>query len=139
VQNKGVADYKSASINSASPVKITTMLMEGAVKAVKKAQIHYDAGNREKFLHENNRGQLIIGELLSTLDMEAGGEIAQNLQAIYAYCIRTLIEATVEGPEKLEEVILHMDRITTAWKTATAELAAENATPLQPGQSSSVA
>lgn len=139
MENKAIAGYKSASITSADPVTITTMLFDGCVKALKKSQLHEQAGNHQKFLDEAQRAQLIIGELLSSLDLEVGGEIAQNLQAIYVYCMKTIIEATLEGPEKIADVIIHMDRIATAWKTATAELAANGEMPVRPNASSSVA
>jgi flagellar secretion chaperone FliS len=139
VEEKGIAGYKSATITSADPVTITTMLFDGAVKALKKSQLHEQAGNHERFLAEAERAQLIIGELLATLDLEAGGEIAENLQAIYVYCIKTIIDATVDGPEKIADVILHIERITSAWKTATADLAASGVLPPGPDTSTSVA
>lgn len=139
MHEKGIAGYKSATITSADPINLTTMLFEGCVKALKKSQLHEQAGAHQKFLDEAERAQLIIGELLSSLDLEAGGEIAENLQAIYIYCIKTIIEATVEGPEKIAGVIVHIERITAAWKTATAELAAEGGMPPRPSSSTSVA
>jgi len=139
VRKKGIAEYKAATITSADPVTITTMLFDGCLKALKKSQLHEQAGNHQRFLDEAERAQLIIGELLSSLDVEVGGEMAKSWQAIYVYCIKTIIEATLEGAEKIAEVILHMERIATAWKTATAQLAADGELPLRPNASTSVA
>ena len=108
-------------------------------EALKKAQLHQEAGNRQLFLKESESAQLIIGELMSTLDLEAGGELAANLQGLYSYCIKIIIEATLEDSDKLAEVITHIGRITVAWKTATAELAADGALPPPRTSSNSVA
>ena len=43
------------------------------------------------------RAEAIIDELLSTLDMEQGGEIASRLQGIYVFCKRHLLEARVDA------------------------------------------
>jgi len=115
--------YTTAGILTADPVTLTTMLFDGALKAMGKARIHHDAGNRQGFINETGRAQLIVGELLCTLDLEQG-EIAQNLSAIYSYCLRCIVESTLGDLERLDEAEKHIRRITDAWKVATAELRA---------------
>lgn len=118
----GADAYRDTAIVSANPVALTTMLFDGALRALKRARLHHEAGNRKRFLDEAERAQLILGELLASLDMEAGGEIAANLSGIYAYCIRQIIEATLGDVAKLDEVERHIGRIAAAWKEATATI-----------------
>lgn len=122
----GADVYRDTSIVSADPVTLTSMLFDGAIRAVKRARLHHEAGNRERFLDEAERAQLILGELLAALDMEAGGEIAANLSGIYTYCIRLVVEATVGEVNRLEEVERHIGRIAAAWKQATAGFVPED-------------
>ncbi|HNM78598.1 MAG TPA: ATP-dependent helicase C-terminal domain-containing protein, partial [Tepidiformaceae bacterium] len=62
------ATYRNVEATTADPVTLTTMLYDGCVKALKKAVIHLESGNRNGFNDETNRAYLIIGELASTLE-----------------------------------------------------------------------
>lgn len=128
----GADAYRDTAIVSADPVSLTTLLFDGAIRAVKRARLHYEAGNRQRFLDEAERAQLILGELLASLDMDAGGEIATNLSGIYAYCIRQVIEATLGDIARLDEVERHIGRIASAWKEATASVNVEDLLGRQP-------
>ncbi len=123
--------YAATSVMSSDPVTLVTMLFDGAVKAMKKAKIFHESGNRKGFLDETNRAQLIVGELLVSLDMEQG-DIPKQLSGIYAYCIRCLIEASIEGPSLVEEAEKHISRISESWKLAVASLR-ESANTSAPG------
>ena len=120
------AAYRTVEATTADPITLTTMLYDGCVKALKKACIHHETGNRNGYNDETNRAYLIIGELRSTLDMSQG-EISSGLASIYGYCLRLIVEATTLGPEKLHEVERHISTIASAWKVATADLKASRA------------
>ncbi len=117
------AAYRTVEATTADPITLTTMLYEGAVKALKKARLHHENGNARGFNDEANRAYLIIGELRATLDMSQG-EISENLAAVYAYCLRLIIEASLGDMEKLTEVERHISTIGEAWRVATAGLRA---------------
>lgn len=125
------ATYRNVEATTADPITLTTMLYDGCVKALKKAVLHYENGNRNGYNDETNRAYLIIGELLSTLDMNQG-EIAANLSSVYGYCMRLIVESSLGETEKLREVERHISTIGNAWKTATADLKAARA-PLRAG------
>ena len=58
----------------------------------------------------------ILGGLRGHLDHEKGGEIAANLDALYDYMIRRLVEANVSAnPAILDEVTSLMGEIKSAW------------------------
>jgi len=120
------AAYRTVEATTADPVTLTTMLYDGAVKALKKARLHHENGNARGFNDETNRAYLIIGELRSTLDMSQG-EFSENLAALYAYCLRLIIESSVGDMQKLIEVERHIATIAEAWRVATAELRAARA------------
>jgi len=117
-----VAAYRQTTIATADPVAITTMLFDGALRAMRRARMRHEEGRRDEFLKELERAYLIVGELLATLDFERGGDLAKQLSGIYAYCLRQLVEATLGDLEKLAEAEKHIGRIAEAWKKATAGL-----------------
>lgn len=117
------AAYSTVGTATADPVTLTTMLFDGAVKAIRKARLHHEAKNRESFLLETNRAYLIVGELLATLDLEQG-ELPKQLSGLYAYCMRLIIQSTLGDISKLDEVERHISKIGESWKVATAGLKA---------------
>ena len=120
------AAYQTVDATTADPVTLTAMLYDGCVKALKKAALHFENGNRTGFNDETNRAYLIIGELLSTLDMSQG-EISSNLASIYTYCMRLIVESSFGDLERLSECERHISTIGAAWKVATADLKASRA------------
>ncbi len=127
MSTRALDTYKTVTATTADPITLTTMLYDGGVKAMKKARIHFESGNREGFVKETERAYLIVGELLATLDMEQG-ELPKTLSGVYAYCMRCIVESTLGDMAKLSEAEMHISRIGEAWKTATAEYRAANPT-----------
>ena len=65
----------------------------------------------------------IIDGLRSSLDTNAGGEIAQNLDDLYDYMIRRLMRANMEdNPDLLDEVLSLLRSIKDAWDTLPKQL-----------------
>lgn len=123
------AAYSTVGTTTADPITLTTMLFDGAIKAIRRAKLHFEAQNRDGFLHETNRAYLIVGELLATLDMDQG-ELPKQMSVVYAYCLRLLTEATIGDTAKLDEVAAHISKIGASWKQATASIKAGSGGPL---------
>ena len=119
---EGYNAYRTVGTTTADPVTLTTMLYDGALKALRRARMFAQQGETQRFFDETGRAHLIVGELLAALDMEQGGEIARNLSALYVYCMRCIIEARADNTAMLDEAERHITRITEAWKKATDEL-----------------
>jgi flagellar protein FliS len=118
------AAYRTVEAMTADPVTLTTMLFDGARKALRKARLQWEGGNRQGFNDEVNRAYLIIGELRATLDMSQG-ETAEQLAALYGYCLRRIVEGSLGDLGKLEEVERHIGQVGDAWRAATASLRAQ--------------
>jgi flagellar secretion chaperone FliS len=91
----GHAAYQQAQIGSANPVRIVVLLLEGAIRFVHQAQHSFSEPATRG--HALGRAHRIVTEMLSSLDHERGGEIAQNLSLLYDYVLDLLIRANVEG------------------------------------------
>jgi flagellar protein FliS len=71
------------------------------------------------------RAQAIISELSETLDLTRGGELATNLQAIYEYLNRRLVEANLrKDASAAREVEMLLRELLPAWEQAAREVVA---------------
>lgn len=120
--------YSNTSILSADGVTLTTMLYDGLLKAIKKARIFHESRNMKGYAHEIERINLILGELITSLDLSQG-KMPEQMSALYVYCMRTNIEASISGPGRLAEVEQIITNISTAWKSATATFKGTAAAP----------
>ncbi|MCB1723071.1 MAG: flagellar export chaperone FliS [Chromatiaceae bacterium] len=119
-KSSGVAKYGKVAAESevayASPHRLVQMLMEGALDKVATAKGCIERGDLEGKSHQLTWAMSIINGLRSSLDMEAGGAIAVNLDDLYAYMTRRMIDASVgNDPDALAEVIDLMLEIKGAW------------------------
>ncbi|MBO9533284.1 MAG: flagellar export chaperone FliS [Solirubrobacteraceae bacterium] len=113
--------YRESAVLTASPVQLVVMLYDGANRFLKQASVLYDQGDQIEAGQRLGRAQAIVEELLATLDLERGGDVAPRLQGIYVYCLREMSTARVEkSSARLAEVAGHLAELRESW----AELAA---------------
>jgi flagellar protein FliS len=92
------------------------MLMDGALERLAAAKGAIANGSMETKARMIQRTMAIVDELRSSLNREAGGEIATNLDALYDYFGRQLVRANLENRvELLDEVANLMREIRSAW------------------------
>ncbi len=111
--------YKDTEIQTADQGKLIIMLYDGAIRFLNIAIDNMDF--RKYDIVNNNiiKAQDIVTELMLSLNMEQGGEIAQNLFNIYAYLKKRLIEGNIKkDPEILREIIKHLSNLKSAWEEA---------------------
>ncbi len=99
--------YKKASVNTLDQNKLIIMLYDGAIKNANFAVEYLKSGEIEKVHDSLIKTKNIVTELLATLNMENGGEIAKNLKSLYSYMFSLLIEANME--KKSEPVLTVID------------------------------
>lgn len=118
-----INSYKGVGVETgvfgADPHKLVTLLFEGALLAIAHA--------RAEMLHKQNaaKGQsiskaiAIIGEgLNASLDRNVGGELAQNLSALYDYMVLRLVSANLNNDAAtLDEVAGLLTELKEAWET----------------------
>jgi flagellar protein FliS len=108
-------DAQSA-VAFASPHRLIQMLMEGALESLTKAKGHIQRSEVAAKGEQISRAISIIGGLREGLNPEAGGEIAANLDALYDYMQRRLLEANLKAEESIvDEVIERLRTIKEAW------------------------
>lgn len=116
----GINAYKKGNLKqdiaTADPHKITLLLMQGALDRLAYAK---GAMERKEYAAKSeylSRVSAILINLRDTLDMEAGGEIAENLFALYNYMLERVTEAHVSNNlQLLDEIISLLTPIRDAW------------------------
>jgi flagellar secretion chaperone FliS len=111
--------YKNNSVNYASKEQLLLMLVEGAVKFAKigrQAIVDKDV----KKSHENIvKAQNIYYELITTLDVNAGGDWAKSLMSIYEFIVERLVQANMKKDTMImNEVIPLMEEVRDTWNEA---------------------
>jgi len=113
----GIGTYQQTAVATQSRGRLIVMLYDGAIKFLKLADKELAAGNFAAKGQYINRAQDIINELNAVLDMEAGGEIAQNLRKLYVFMGRHLSRANVKrDPQMIQEVITLLEELNQSWK-----------------------
>lgn len=104
-------------ILAASPHKLVTMLFQGAHLALSSALVHMKNGQIAAKGEAISKAVAIINSgLQASLDIEAGGELAQQLNALYEYMNRRLLQANLHNePRYIEEVVRLLGELSEAW------------------------
>lgn len=117
---KGIEAYRQTAIGTQSKGRLIVMLYDGAIKFMKLAMRELEAGDYAAKGQYINRAQDILNELNAVLDMDAGGEVAQNLRKLYLFMNRRLSEANVKrDPQMIREVIGLMEELNQSWRAIT--------------------
>ncbi len=113
----GIKAYQETSVGTQSKGKLVVLLYEGAIKFLKQAIRDIQ---RNDFMSKGKnigKAQDIIMELNVVLDMEKGGELAQNLRSLYNFMNRRLGQANLKkDPDMIREVISILEDLNQGWK-----------------------
>jgi len=116
-----IATYQREAVTTQSPGRLIVLLYEGAIKFLRQAirEIErQDWAAKGVFI---NKAIAILDELDVCLDMDAGGEIAQNLRKLYAFLRRHLAAANLRrDPRMIEEAIRILADLNDGWKAISA-------------------
>jgi flagellar secretion chaperone FliS len=112
------AAYQNSAVTTVPPGRIVVLLYEAAIKALKQSLIEMEAGRYVEKAQRLKKAIDIIVELRCSLDMEVGGEVAQNLENLYDFMVRHLnCVNRNEQSQHIREVIAILNDLNEAWKT----------------------
>ena len=105
-------------VTIASPNKLTIMLYEGAITScilaierIKSSDIQNKSALITKAI------DIIQSGLAHSLNKEAGGEIANNLDALYTYMVQRLYAANIQNDiTAIDEVVKLLVELKSAWE-----------------------
>ncbi|MBL1456614.1 MULTISPECIES: flagellar export chaperone FliS [unclassified Methylophaga] len=109
-------------VNFASPHRIIQMLMEGALSKIATARGCIARNDIAEKSRQITWGMNIIQGLRTSLDAQKGGEVAANLDALYEYMGRRLLEANVSNDVAiLDEVSSLLMEVKAGWDNIPAD------------------
>ncbi len=97
--------YQAQAVLTASPGQLVLMLFDGTLRFLGHARDALESTDesprRIEAINTNLlKAQNILAELQATLNLEAGGEYAANLDRLYDYYLRRLFEANLRKDVK---------------------------------------
>ena len=129
LRRSGISAYQSVAMDTAEtrdPHELVKLLFVGLTDRIAMARAALEKGDRAARAIAVTKAQKILFGLRDSLDFEAGGELALNLDSLYEYCLRRLVNAHAREDEEIfAEVMDLMVSIREAWKVipTTKELA----------------
>ena len=101
--DKQIREYRKTSVTTASPLQLVVMLYDGAIRFIEAAK---HAMQQKDYYEQNEnliKAQNILLELISSLNMEKGKDIAEHLYSIYYFIYESLIEINLNSNYMLLE------------------------------------
>lgn len=119
--NRAAESYGSVQVMTgvatADNVQLIQMLFDGLLESLHVTKGHIQNGVIDEKSKSISRASRIVVGLQGSLDFQRGGELAQNLNDLYAYVLRRLIHVNVHNDlEALEEVHTLMKDVSDAWQ-----------------------
>jgi flagellar secretion chaperone FliS len=134
----GQAAYKQVAVDtavaSADPHRLTLMLYDGALEAVRQAASCMQQGLvAEKGRLLGKAVRIVEEGLKASLDRNAGGKLAQQLASLYDYAALRLLQANLRNDAKaLDEVTRLLEDLRGAWAQIGTSAPAASAAPAAP-------
>jgi len=101
---RGADAYRRIEAESRSPMELVIMLYDGAIRFVGDARAAIARGDVRARTEATRRALDIVSELHMTLNVKEGGDIARELDRLYAYIKEKLLAVTRGDAAAAEEI-----------------------------------
>ncbi|GAB4265958.1 flagellar export chaperone FliS [Deferrisoma sp.] len=121
----GASAYRQTQVaTTTSQQKLIVMAYDGVLRFLNQGIEHIEKREIEAKHEKLTKARAVIQELASTLNLEAGGEIARNLWNLYMFFMQKITEANLTNdPEPVRGILPAIRELRDAW----AELKLEEA------------
>lgn len=115
---RATAAYQEVNVAARSPLELVVLLYDGALSAIVAARDAMESRDMVAKRKAMSKALAIVGHLQSTLNMEEGKEVAEQLDRLYLFVTDKLIECNVHGrAEALTEAHSVLTTLRDAWST----------------------
>lgn len=114
-----VAKYKQVQVSTSGPGDVLLLLYQGFFRFTTEAKAAIAAGDLALTGEKVSRAHAILEELCAGLNYEVAPDLCANLEALYGFAMRRLVEANVQRDAALlDEATQALLPLYEAWKTA---------------------
>ncbi|MCL1980337.1 MAG: flagellar export chaperone FliS [Proteobacteria bacterium] len=111
--------YLATEISSAPPEQLLLMLHDGAIRFLTCGVQAIENDEIDKRALYINKASAIVAEFAATLDHSQDAQLADNLDALYAYMLRQMLQANLKNdPAPLLEVRHLLSDLRATWAQA---------------------
>lgn len=97
-------------------LQLILRMMDGALDRIVTARGHLSRNEVARKGEAIGKAIGLIDGLRTSLDKDRGGDIARNLESLYDYMMRRLVEANLKNDDRrLEEVAGLLDEVRSGW------------------------
>jgi flagellar protein FliS len=117
-------------VATADSTRLILMLFDGLLESLVTARGHIEHGNIAEKGKSLSRASRIVLGLQGSLDFNQGGDLARNLDELYSYVTRRILQANVSNDVAvIDEVRNLMVEIRDAWATLPGLMPAPSGAP----------
>lgn len=117
--NGYVNQYLANTVNSASPEQLMLMLYDGAIRFLSLGIQAIENGVIDKRAYYINKTSAIVSEFAATLDHSMNPKLAEDLDALYSYMLKRMMEANLKNDAApLMEVKKMLSELRATWAQA---------------------
>lgn len=111
------AAYRSAEIKTISQKDLIVLLYQGAERFLEAGRQAMELRQLETAMTQCHRAKEILVELMSTLNFEAGGDLAVQLKDLYAFFIVQITEASLrKNPAQITAILPILATLREGWQ-----------------------
>ncbi len=116
MSNRGLNVYRKMKITDMNQQELIIFLYDSALASIEESRETIKAGNVVGTHEKLDRARQIFIHLISTLNLEAGGEFALKLSALYSFFIEKITVANVtKETRELDDIVPLINEIKEAW------------------------
>lgn len=114
--------YREREVLTASPEKLVLITFDHILVNLRRARLAIEAGNIETRAQALGKAREGVMELLMSIDVERGGEVGNNLRALYAFVVREIFEVgRTRDVAKLDAVVNVLNNLREAFAAIAAD------------------
>jgi flagellar secretion chaperone FliS len=114
---RGAAIYQQTGVQCGTPLELVVKLYDAAITHIAKARDASVSGDLRAKRDGVSRALAVVSELQNSLDLKAGGQIADSLDSLYTYVTGRIVEFNVKRDVKaLDEAHQLLSTLRDGWR-----------------------
>jgi len=108
--------YQGHQVEGAGPLGLVLLTYEALYKSLARARLAIESGDLQAEAEHIGRAMEALIELSTSLNMEAGGQVASGLASLYVYMMNQLTSGLCSGStDAVDEVIRLVQELREGW------------------------